>query len=288
MTPQQQAAKAAVRDGYARAAAGWERWKRHFLVAGRAATEVLVLAADISSGQRVLDLAGGAGEPGVPLARRVGPEGTVTVTDLVPEMLTVARAYAAAEGVTNITFGVADAERLPFPDAVFDRVTCRFAAMHFPSAEGALRETRRVLQPGGRAAFTVLGPPEQTPAFMCTAGVVLRQVPAPPPVPGYPSPYRFATPGVFATLMRDAGFLHVEDAALTVPSPWPGPPGEYWRSLPDHATGLTALLDQLTLAQRAAVEAEVLAALHHFDTGEQLAFTQPMLVITGVAPDCRS
>jgi ubiquinone/menaquinone biosynthesis C-methylase UbiE len=50
----------------------------------------------------------------------------------------------------NVVFAAADAEALPFRDAVFDRVTCRIAPHHFPDVRTALSEIARVTRPGGR------------------------------------------------------------------------------------------------------------------------------------------
>src|SRR5439155_5325472 len=114
-------------------------------------------------GLDVLDLASGTGEPALTLAPLVLPGGTVTATDLLPEILAVAEEQAAQQGRANLRCGVADAGDLPFADASFDRVTCRFGVMFFPDVPRALREVCRVLRPGGRAAFTAWGPAaEQT------------------------------------------------------------------------------------------------------------------------------
>src|SRR5690606_39954480 len=60
--------------------------------------------------------------------------------------------YATERGVTNVTFAVADAEALPFPDASFDLVTCRVAPHHFPDVARFVREAVRVVRPGGLVA----------------------------------------------------------------------------------------------------------------------------------------
>jgi ubiquinone/menaquinone biosynthesis C-methylase UbiE len=97
-------------------------------------------------GQRALDIATGGGHT----VRTIAPYVTeVTVTDLTPRMLEKARAFLLAQGITNATFQIADAEALPFPDASFDRVTCRIAPHHFPDMGKAVQEVARVLKPGG-------------------------------------------------------------------------------------------------------------------------------------------
>jgi ubiquinone/menaquinone biosynthesis C-methylase UbiE len=55
----------------------WRRWREPFAVQTQALTSALVEAAEIEPGHRVLDLASGAGEPALTLARRVGPSGRV-------------------------------------------------------------------------------------------------------------------------------------------------------------------------------------------------------------------
>lgn len=274
-------AKEAVRRGYADAAAGWRRWKSQFAVAGQAATAALLWTARPAAGMAVLDLASGAGEPALTLAELVGPTGHVTATDLTEEMLAVARESAIARAIGNITLRPADAECLPFADATFDLVTCRFAVMHFPDAARALREANRVLRPGGRAVFSALGPPDETPSFMTTIGVVMQYVQLPPPAPGFPGPYRFARPGKLAARFAAAGFREVREEIGVVDSPWPGPPEELWRSMPDHAPGFRDLWERLPPELRQAVEAEVLAAIKGYYDGRQINFYAPMVLVSG-------
>lgn len=94
-----------------------------------------------------LDVATGGGHTALVVARHVKQ---VVVTDLTPRMLEAAKAYISGEGVTNATYEVAEAERLPFDDASFDIVTCRVAPHHFADVKAFCREVARVLKPDGR------------------------------------------------------------------------------------------------------------------------------------------
>ena len=96
---------------------------------------------------RALDVATAAGHTAFALAPRVAE---VVATDLLPEMLDVARSQAAERGHGNVSFELADAEDLPFEDRSFDVVTCRIAPHHFPRPDRFVAEVARVLRPGGR------------------------------------------------------------------------------------------------------------------------------------------
>jgi ubiquinone/menaquinone biosynthesis C-methylase UbiE len=138
-------------------------WSREWAGFVQHTTAPLVEQLQIAPGQRVLDLASGPGEPAITIARLVGPAGQVTATDISSGMLESAAANAQAAGVTNLVTQVAPADALPFPDATFDRVTCRFGVMYFPDVRKALSEARRVLVPGGQAGFTVWPPNAEHP-----------------------------------------------------------------------------------------------------------------------------
>jgi ubiquinone/menaquinone biosynthesis C-methylase UbiE len=97
--------------------------------------------------QRLLDIATGGGHTALAFAPYVRE---VVATDLTPRMLEVAQAFIREQGAPNVTFQVADAEALPFPDADFEIVTTRIAPHHFPNPRQYVREVARVLKPGGQ------------------------------------------------------------------------------------------------------------------------------------------
>lgn len=108
--------------------------------------ERLALALRVHSGEKVLDVAGGAGNTALACARRWAD---VTCTDYVPDLLDHARARAEAEHLPLRT-EVADAQALPYPDGFFDVVTSTFGAMFAPDQVRTANELLRVLRPGGR------------------------------------------------------------------------------------------------------------------------------------------
>ena len=99
---------------------------------------------------RVLDLGCGAGHVSFHVAPLVAE---VVAYDLSQAMLDVVASAAAERGLANITTERGAAERLPFADASFDFVFSRYSAHHWSDLGLALREVRRVLKPGGVAAF---------------------------------------------------------------------------------------------------------------------------------------
>lgn len=96
--------------------------------------------------EQVLDVGTGAGHTALVFAPHVAH---CIGCDLTTAMVEVAANYAKEQGVLNAKFLTADAEALPFPEASFDFVTCRFAAHHFSNLRGAVHEISRVLKPGG-------------------------------------------------------------------------------------------------------------------------------------------
>jgi len=99
---------------------------------------------------RVLDLGCGGGH----VAYRAAPHvRDVVACDLLPSMLAAVRTEAARRGLTNVRTEAAPAEALPFADASFDMLLCRFTAHHWRDWEAGLREARRVTRQGGIAIF---------------------------------------------------------------------------------------------------------------------------------------
>lgn len=95
---------------------------------------------------RALDVATGGGHTALKFAPQVG---SVVASDLSPAMLAAARDHISTQNVTNIDYCANDAENLPFAANSFDLVLCRVAAHHFPDAFRFVRESARVLKPGG-------------------------------------------------------------------------------------------------------------------------------------------
>jgi demethylmenaquinone methyltransferase/2-methoxy-6-polyprenyl-1,4-benzoquinol methylase len=116
-------------------------WKRFF-----------VATAQVSKGDRVLDLAGGTGDIAALLRPRVGDEGEIVLGDINAAMLRVGRDRMIDRGnVRGLQYVQLDAEKLPFPDGSFDLVTIAFGLRNVTDKDAALREMHRVLKVGGQA-----------------------------------------------------------------------------------------------------------------------------------------
>ena len=105
-----------------------------------------------------LDLGAGGGHVSYALARHAR---RVIATDLSSEMLAAVARTAGEKGLSNIETTQAPAEHLPFEDETFDFVASRFSAHHWRDFDAGLREARRTLKRGGRAAFVDVYAPGQ-------------------------------------------------------------------------------------------------------------------------------
>lgn len=108
------------------------------------------LALGALPGDRVLEIACGTGLNLPHLRQLVGERGRLVGIDLTPAMLDLARQTIARHGWTNVEVREADAVRLPFSAAAFDKVLCAFALNIIPDYERAIADVHRVLVPGGR------------------------------------------------------------------------------------------------------------------------------------------
>jgi SAM-dependent methyltransferase len=99
---------------------------------------------------RAIDIGCGGGHVSYLMARHAGG---VVAADLSSEMLAAVAATAKERGLANIETARASAEKLPFPDGSFDFAATRYSAHHWHDFQGGLREARRVLKAGSRAAF---------------------------------------------------------------------------------------------------------------------------------------
>jgi ubiquinone/menaquinone biosynthesis methyltransferase len=106
-----------------------------------------------SSGGYVLDLCCGTGDLALQLARRVGRRGHVVGLDFSPAMLAIARRRSRLFPGYSLEWVLGDALALPFPDSSFDAITMGYGLRNVTDIPQALREIRRVLKPGRRAAI---------------------------------------------------------------------------------------------------------------------------------------
>jgi len=102
-------------------------------------------------GQRALDVAGGTGDLASGMAKQVGDDGLVILTDINAAMLSRGRDRMVDAGVVrNLRCSLANAECLPFKDQSFDCVTIAFGLRNVTDKNAALRSMLRVLKPGGQ------------------------------------------------------------------------------------------------------------------------------------------
>lgn len=204
-----------MRTAWGRVASGWGTQSDVIDRGQTTATEWLLDRSDPQPGQIVLDLAGGAGGLGRLAADRVGTHGLVLATDFAPEMVDVARRLGEANGLTNLEYTTLDAQRMDLDDESVDVVLCRSGLMLVVDPGAALGETRRVLRPGGRLAFSVFTTPEQNPWASTAMTPFIQRGHVAPPEPGGPGMFALGDADRLRTLVTDAGFDSVELERLT-------------------------------------------------------------------------
>ena len=244
-------------------------------------TRALVEHASIQEGHKVLDVAGGPGEPSLTIAEIVGPTGSVTCTDAVPEMVEAARSEANRRGIRNVQFRQCTADSLPFPDNAFDVVVSRLGAMFFPDSDAAMREMLRVTKPGGVLAFAVWHKSELNPFCYLVTNVMDQHVAPTVADADAPSAFRFAETGKLANVLSEAGATDVEEHVIKFDIAAPISPSEFWTMRSQTSDTLRQKLGQLPEDEQSQIATEVERAVEEFFPANQMKFPAQMIVVTG-------
>ena len=191
-------------------AAGWKATRANFQRAMEPVSQWLVEAIHPQPGHSVLELAAGLGDTGLLAAQLVAPGGSVLITDGSDNMVAAAREHAEEVGATNVELRSMQAEWIDLPTASVDGVICRFGYMLLLDPEAALRETRRVLKPGGRVALAVWDDLERNPWMKVLREALMARGLAPAAVPDGPGPFSLGSEEAVAELLATAGFEDIE------------------------------------------------------------------------------
>jgi ubiquinone/menaquinone biosynthesis C-methylase UbiE len=180
----------------------------------------VVELADLRPGLRVLDVACGTGVVARLAAEGVGADGHVVALDLNPGMLAVAGGLPAVEGA-EIEWVEGSAQALPFADASFDVVCCQLGLQFFADREGALRQMKRVLVPGGRAVVMVWREIDRAPGFAVLAAALGRTIGSDAEAL-VRAPFALSDAGELSRLLEAAGLsdcsIRAEAGAVRFPS----------------------------------------------------------------------
>lgn len=257
--------KNAQRAQWNKDGAAWRRWNPTLDRWYGDVTRQMLDLARIQPGQRILDIAAGAGEPAVSAAERVGPDGYVLATDISERIVELARQVALERGLKQVETRAMDGEKLELPDASFDAVLCRLGLMYMPHPVTALREWRRALRPGGRVAVVVFSTPDRNSWGAMPASIIRRRAQVPPPVAGQPGPFSLGDPGVLEGAFRQAGFADPEVGAVPVPHR-AASAAEYVRVAREAFGAFNAMMGHMPPQERESVWNEVEGSMRCFES----------------------
>ncbi len=241
--------RAASRERWAAVAGGWGTHRRVMQGAAEPVSQWMVEAITPQPGHRVLELAAGPGDTGFLAAELIAPGGTLISSDAVPEMVDQARARATELGVTNVEFATIDAEWIDLATADVDGVLARWCYMLLADPATALRETRRVLRPGGRLALAAWARPEDNPWAAVPAGELVAIGAVEPPDLDQPNMFAFRDPQQIVELLENAGFEDIVVEQIPISFSFASL-DDWWDVQLDLSTSLSRGVGALTPAQR--------------------------------------
>jgi len=249
-----------------------EGWDRHSELLGewlREVTPAMLDAAGIVPGSRVLDIAAGAGDQTLAIARRVGPGGHVLATDISPRILALAQDKLRAAGFALASTRTADAQALGLAGAGFDAAVSRLGLMFCTAPLDALREAHDALRPGGRFSAVVFAPPCGNPCIALMLAIARQHagmaaaLPTSANDPG--TLFSLGRPGLLAELLGRADFVDITVRSVSAPMRLPS--SQHYVAFVRSA-GLPIVQLLATLPQSAQREAwhDMAAQLARFDT----------------------
>jgi enediyne biosynthesis protein CalE5 len=248
-------------------------WAEHAdYVDSRSAALTEELLAVLRPGDRVLELACGAGGLGIAAAER-GHD--VVLSDVAPEMAAIAAERAAGLPVTTL---VLDLDRIDLPDGSFDAVLCREGLMFAADHRGAGREIARVLVPRGRVAVAVWGARERNPWLGLVLDAVSAELGHPVPPPGIPGPFALSDPGDLRRALADFADVRVREFAVPLRA---GSFDEWWSRTTALAGPLARILASLSDAAGEAIRARARDAVRPYEASGGLELPGVSLLYTG-------
>ncbi len=227
-------------------------------------------AAEVRTGDRVLDVGCGTGVLAAAASARTRPSGRVVGLDPNEAMLAV-----AASRPEPIEWRAGAAESIPFADASFDHVVSQFALMFFDDRVKGLGEMARVVRPGGSAAVATWSAADESPGYAAMIDLVGRVVGA-AAADALRAPFVLGTAAVLADLMAGS-FADVEVACHDGTARFASIPA--WVHTDIRGWTLGPMIDDACYERLLAAAADELAPF--VDPGGSVSFAAPALIATG-------
>lgn len=280
-TPSVDAFKVAMRDQWNRSAQSWNSETPKIRGWLTEATNAMIEMANVRPGMRVLDVAAGAGDQTLDIAKRVGSAGHVLATDLSPRIIEFCKDNARRAGYENIDTLVADGEMLPVEEASLDAAVCRLGLMFFPDPVKGLGAIRRSLKPGGTFCSMVFSTPDNNPCVTILISAALKHAGLPPRDPYQPGGLlSLGRPGLIDELFRQAGFIQVATTRVEAPFRLPSMK-DYLDFVRSSASPILQILDRLDEPTKHAAWADIEGRLSAFNVRDGWEGPNELLLTVG-------
>ena len=177
----------------------------------RPVTAWLVRQINPGPGEIILELLAGTGDTGFVAATFLGPNGRLICSDRSAEALDIAKMRANELGINNVEFRVLNPEKIELPDNSVDAVICKWGITSTNHME-TLRESRRVLRPGGRLALAVWGDPIKNPWISLIHNLLIGKGYI--PKSSFSDIFNLSNIDSLKEVLTESGFLTVEVSSM--------------------------------------------------------------------------